>query len=449
MIGNGFAEYVAGFFYIDERNRTDFADILTTNTLLVPPFSVVPGGQKTLLADRVLRNRTEATAGYAQVDFNLTSQFKLTAGVRYTEETKTFKVRDNRPACNAGPLLPSCLDNANMIAPTGIPIPTKQVAKIWTPRFALNYKPNDDLLFFASATRGFKSGGWNARGTAANQLLPFGPEKVWSYEAGLKSDLFDRRVRANLTAFWLDVSDLQTISGLVNPTTGAITFLTRNFADYRNKGIEAELTVVPVEGLNLYANVGYQDDEYRLPGNPPAVDIYGIQSIPAQAAACKAALAAGRIPGGPNTAACAAGIVTPTGDIATPVRTPKWSLATGGSFKMPLGSSGLTLTPSVNASYRSRQEVGTSNFTFYTGSITGTNGTFPVNPYDGEIITGSETPAHWIVNAGLALSGPDDRWRLSLECTNCFDESYFTSTLANYSYINPPMMWTLRAIHNF
>jgi iron complex outermembrane receptor protein len=112
---------------------------------------------------------------------------------------------------------------------------------------------------------------------------------------------------------------------------------------------------------------------------------------------------------------------------------------------MPLGGSGMSLVPSLNASYRSKQEVGTANLTIYTGSITGTNGTFPANPFDGDIITGSLTPAHWLVNAGLALRGPDERWQLSIECTNCLNETYFQSTLANYSYINQPMMWMARA----
>jgi iron complex outermembrane receptor protein len=441
-LGEGFVEYVAGFFYIDEDNRTDLADVFSI-------FTGAPGGLPLLLGDRTLKNRTEAYAGYAQADLNITDQIKVTAGVRYTDETKTLNVRDNRASCNDGSLEATCLDNANLTAANGRPIPDKLTTKIWTPRFALNYQPNNDLLFFASATRGFKSGGWNARSTAPSQLLPFGPETVWSYEAGVKSDLFDRRVRANLTFFWLDVSDLQTISGLLNPATGAITFLTRNFADYRNRGVEAEFTFVPVEGLNLYANIGYQDDKYRFPSNQPALDEFGIQSIPAQAAACKAALALGRVATGPNTAACAAGIVTATGDIATPVRTPKWSLATGASYRAALGGSGWTLVPSVNASYRSDQEVQTSNLTIYSGTVTGSNGTFPANPTGGDIITGSRTPAHWLVNAGVALNSPEDRMRLSLECTNCFNETYFQSSLANYSYLNQPMMWMLRARYNF
>lgn len=444
-IGN-LVEYVAGVYYINETNRTDFADLFTLSAATT-----------LLLADRTLRNTTEAIAGYVQADFAVTPQLTFTAGIRYTDEVKRISVRDNRAACNGGALPATCLSDPNLFAPSGVPIPLRQRASVWTPRFALTYQPDSDLLFFVSATRGFKSGGWNARGTATNTFLPFGPETVWSYEAGVKSDLFDRTLRANLTLYWQDTSDLQTPSALVSPT-GAITFLTRNFADYRNRGIELELTWVPVRGLRLYFNGGYQDDEYRLQSGVPATDIYGIQSVAAQLAACRAQLAANQVPGGTNTSpagtppnnapACAAGIVTARGTLATPVRTPDFTLAMGGSYRFEFGN-GMSLVPSINASWRDDQEVQTSNFTIYGGTVTGVNGTFPANPTAGPILQGSRSPSAWLVNAGIALNGTDDRWQLSLNCTNCFDEVYTQSALANTTYINQPRMWTIRAKYNF
>jgi iron complex outermembrane recepter protein len=434
-LGDGLVSYVVGAYYFREDNRTDFADIFNL-------FTGAPGGLGLLLGDRLIRNDTEAWAGYAQTDINL-GQLTLTAGIRYTDETKTFSITDNRASCNDGTLEATCLDNANMIAPSGLRIPREQTARIWTPRFAINWQPNNDMLFFVSATRGFKSGGWNARGTVASQLLPFGPERVWSYEVGTKLDLFDRRVRINVTAFRMDVGGLQAPSALVN-ANGSLTFLTRNFADYRNEGVEAEITIRPVTGMTLYANIGYQNDRYVLPSGAPAVDIYGIQSVAAQQAACRAQIAAGAIPLGPGTAACGAGIVAPNGDIAEPVRTPDWSLAIGASYRAQLAS-GWTLTPSVNASYRSASEVGTSQVTLYNQPITGTNGTFPSNPFgNGAIITGSESPAAWLVNASLRIAAPEDRWALSVECSNCFNESFSQSTLANYSYLNQPRTWMIR-----
>jgi iron complex outermembrane recepter protein len=444
----GPVDFVGGLYYIKEKNVTDFAD---TFTIFTPAFNI-----PLLLADRTLRNTTEAYAGYLQGDISFSDQFKFTAGIRYTDETKTFGIRDNRPSCNDGTIEAGCIDNANLRAGNGIAIPRKQSAKLWTPRVALNYKPNDDILVFLSATRGFKSGGWNARGTAAGQLLPFGPEKVWSYEAGIKSDLFDRRVRANLTFYYQDTSDLQAPSALVGPT-GAITFVTRNFADYVNKGAELELTFQPTDGLNLYLNAGYQDDKYKINRSAPVTDAFGIQSVAAQQAACLAQRAAGQIPAAPNTApagqpvnnapACGAGIVAPDGSIATPVRTPKLTMAMGGSYKIDFG--GVSLTPSVNASYAAKSETGTSEVNIFSGPITGTNGTFPTNPFSGTFITGSQSKAHWLVSAGLTLKGPDDAWSLGVECTNCFGTDYVQSSLANYSYYNRPMEWIIRAKYNF
>lgn len=433
-LANGFIDYVTGVYYIDERNKTDFADVFAGALLL---------------SDRILRNRTEALAGYAQADFNVTSQLKLTAGIRYTDEKKTVRLNDNRPSCIDGTLEPTCMDNVNLIAGSGALIPTKQRTRIWTPRFAINYKPDSDILLFASATRGFKSGGWNARATSPSTFLPFDPEKVWSYEAGFKSDWFNRRLRVNVTTFLLDVKDLQVLGGLLG-SNGALTFLTRNFANYRNKGVEAEVTVVPVDNLNLFANLGFQDDHYRLPKNAPAFDIYGIQSVAGQMAACRAAIAAGRIPGGPNTSACANGIVTAQGTISTPVRTPRWSLAMGANYKVELGDSGWSLVPSVNATYHSRQEVAIANLSLYDQAVTGTNGTFPANPYgDGAFITGSRSDAVWLVNASLGINTPNNRWKFSVECSNCFNQEFIQTSLSNYSYLNAPMTWTARARYNF
>ena len=454
-LGDGLVDVVAGAFYLDERNRTDFADLFSLSSVT-----------QIVLADRVLRNTTSAYAGYAQADLNLGDKITLTAGVRYTDENKVLLLRDSRPVrvtiggvefCGTNPAATPtapCLDNANLTAPNGRAIPQSQRVGIWTPRFALNYRPNKDILLFASATRGFKSGGWNARGAAPSEVLPFGPETIWSYELGLKSEFFNRHVRLNVTGYYGDSKSLQVISGLLR-ANGTIGFITGNFADYRNKGIEAELTVAPVEGLTFYANAGYQNDEYRVNRSLPNTDQYGVLSVNAQQAECRAALALGQIaggpnvPGGPRITTCAAGIVTAQGEIATPVRTPDFSLALGASYVASLGSSGLSLIPSVNASYAGEAEVQTNNLSIYSGTVTGTNGTFANNTRSGTFLAGSRSEAHWLVNASLALRGPEKRWQLSAECTNCFNKEFVQSALSNTTYINQPGTWMVRAKYNF
>ncbi|MFZ4688534.1 MAG: TonB-dependent receptor [Polymorphobacter sp.] len=443
---DGVVEYVAGFFYINEDNRTDFADVFN----LGPIFGIPgPVGFPAVLADRTLLNTVNAKAGYIQGDFNVTSQIKLTAGVRYTDEKKTFSILDNRASCQ--PSTPTCLNTANLAVnlPGGrLAIPTEQRAKVWTPRFAVNFAPNDDMLFFASATRGFKSGGWNARGTAPNTLLPFDPEKVWSYEAGAKTEFLDRRLRVNLTGFWLETSDLQTPSAFVDPVTGGVTFITQNFADYQNKGVELEVTAVPVRGLNVYANLGYQKDKYKV-SDTLLPNRFGVKSVRQQQIDCRAQLAQRRVPlsaGANNAPDCAAGIIDANGDIATPVRTPDFSIAFGGSYDFAIPSAGIILTPSVNALYRTKIETGTANGTIFTGSITAPSGAvFPANPFGGDVISGSLTESFWQVGAAITMRTDDNNWTLSLECENCFDKGFSQSSLVNFNYLSPPRTWQVRA----
>ena len=444
-LGAGLIDYVTGVYYLHEDNRTDFADVFATSATA-----------NLLLGDRTLRNSTNAIAGYVQGDLNV-GQFKFTAGVRYTDEVKRLGYFDQRPECQVATPAITCLFNQNFFVPANgttipvtAPVPLRQEAKVWTPRFAANWKPDAESLVYISATRGFKSGGWNARGYTPQTVLPFSPEKVWSYEAGAKTELFDRRVRLNVTLYQLDVTDLQTPSGIVNPVNGSISFVTRNFANYRNRGVEGELTVVPVPGLSLFANASFATDKYVLKQGQPTYDQYGILSVVAQQAACRQALAAGKIPGGANTPAtqpsianCAAGIVTANGGIATPVRTPRFILALGGNYRAQFGD-GYSLVPSVSANYRTMQQVATSNFTVFTGGITGTNGTFTYNPYGGTPVIGSFSKGGWLVNAGLALNLPDNRFQLSVNCTNCFDEALVQSALVNTTYYNPPRMWTVK-----
>ncbi|MEO9599463.1 TonB-dependent receptor [Parasphingorhabdus sp.] len=443
-LGDGLIDLVGGVYYFEEDNYSDFGDQFSLATLPFPPFTVVPDGFPLILADRTLRNSTKAYAGYLQGDLNVTDRIKLTAGIRYTDETKKFSISDNRASCNDGSLEASCIDDRNLTAANGVAIPQTQTTKIWTPRFAVNFQANDDMLFFASATRGFKSGGWNARGTAPSELLPFGPETAWNYEAGIKSELLDNRLRVNLTAYLLDVAGLQTPSAFTR-ANGSIAFITRNFADYENKGIELEVSAAPVDGLNLFASFGYQDDKYKIDADAPLLDAFGVSSVASQQAGCLAQLAANLVPGGGPAEAsnCGVGIVAADGSLAEPVRTPKFNLAIGGSYEADLGG-GLSLIPSVNASWRDKSEVGTSQFSLYSGSITSSTGTtFASNPFGGDFITGSFSDSRWIVNGNITLQS-DTGWSLSAECANCFDEEAIESALANYSYLNPPRTFLIK-----
>jgi len=387
--------YVAGLYYFDEQNDTDYADLFS----LSPTFTLV-------LEDRVLKNEAKAWAVYSQWDFKFADAFTVTLGGRYTDETKDIDFIANANPNKAPPNDPTRVNSANLLA-QGIPLSLN--TKLFTPRVAFKYDINNDVNLFLSATRGFKSGGWNARGTAPVANQPFDPEKVWSYEAGLRSDWLDRKLRLNLTAFKLDVADLQTPSAFTAPS-GAISFITRNFSGLDNQGIEAEIIYSPIEPLTLFAFLGLQDAKYK--------DID--PSIIAQAAACQTAIAMGT-----STAnLCGSGIVNNVGEIAEPVRAPD-TLTLGGSYRFQLGGGGLTLTPNVAWARTGDNNVGTN------GAPSGL-----VDAYD-------------TLDAGLTLENPDEGWQLRANCRNCTDEIQVVSVLSDLAYIQPPRTWSLTFKYNF
>ena len=145
-----------------------------------------------------------------------------------------------------------------------------------TPHFALQYGAAREVMPFASATCGFRSGGWNARSESLADFLPFGPEKAWSYETGFRSTSFGHTSRMNATGFLTDPKGFQLPLGLVRPD-GSISFQTQNGSDFRNYGVEGELAVAPARNLTVFGNVGVQRAEYR---NPSAL-------IQAQQARCR------------------------------------------------------------------------------------------------------------------------------------------------------------------
>ena len=428
----GALEYATGFLVTDAKDRTDFAGLAT---------GVGGSAAPQLLADRVLNTDTTAWAGYFQGGFHVSSQFKLSAGVRYTDETRTLRIADNRAVCTGSSAL-ACLNQSSLFAPSGAAIPTRQTTRQWTPRFAVEFTPGDALMLFASASRGYRSGGWDTRSFTASGLLPFAPETVWSYEAGAKAAWFDQRLSVNLTAFLLDAHNVQTATGLV--PDGATT---TTVAGLRNKGVELEVVAAPIEGLRIFANAGFQDANYRVDRNASAVDQYGVRSVAVQQANCLAQLAAGSIALGPattNATDCATGIVTAEGGIARPVRTPRVNLAAGGSYDFKVPAAGIVLTPSAQASYRSAYETAGANGTIYAGPVTAGGTTYPANPYGGTVISGSHANAFVLVDAAMTLRTDDNNWTLALECSNCLDRTYVASSLANYAYLGPPRSWQVR-----
>ncbi len=370
---DGLVNLTTGIYYLKENNSTDFANYFAAPT---------PG------ADRIFNNVTRNLAGYAQADIKLAETLTLTGGVRYTDEKKSIDVFDNRPTDAPGTLPQNSTDltTANIQARGNA---TDIHEKMWTPRVALTFKPTDDVMLYASATRGFRSGGWNARQNVAAQVSPFSSETVWSYETGTRLNLgskFDLFV----TGYHIDVSNLQ-----VNTATPGGTFQIGNTGKMRNTGLEVEAFLRPTDGLNFYAALGLQRARYK----PGAAEI----------AACIA----------PNAQY---GAFDANCNVATVKRTPAAQVTLGGSYRIDAGS--FSITPRASTRLVSDQVTTSRNRGLADG--------------------------YALVNAGIDFGLMDDALTLSVECANCTNERYAVSTFGSGDiYFNRPGTWTIRAKYKF
>lgn len=238
-------KYVVGLYYFDEHIDT---------------FSTVTAFNANRVTNPAPTVDTKAWAGYAQGSYDITGRFTATVGIRYTDEKKDFDQSLNAYAISTGLSLAT--------------YPRRYLSeghyKAWTPKFGLEFRATDDLMLYTSATRGFKSGGFNF--SSGNTAQGFDPESLWSYEVGFKSEFLDKRVRLNGSGFYYDYTDLQVQSFLV-PGVTDIT----NASNAEVTGFELELLTRPVQGLDLGGSLTHLDATYKnypqapIPGTSPAV----------------------------------------------------------------------------------------------------------------------------------------------------------------------------------
>lgn len=184
-------------------------------------------------------NHTESWAGYGQASYELFPDFRVTLGARYTDETK--RLDDIATYFGTFPLVP--------------PTDASDSFSNFSPKIGIDYQATQDLLLYASVTRGFRSGGFNGRPFAPTDLTSFDAETVTSYEAGFKSELADRRIRFNAAVFYNDYTDIQLTA--VTNNGGTTVVQTGNAASAELYGFEAELEARPTRDLTLFGSVGY------------------------------------------------------------------------------------------------------------------------------------------------------------------------------------------------
>ncbi|HEX7710732.1 MAG TPA: TonB-dependent receptor [Sphingomonadaceae bacterium] len=351
---------------------------------------------------------TKNYAFYGQVDYNIIDQLSITLGGRYTHEDKTFEgfQSDNNglnyklaqyfgdPNCaSLDPISDACrIDN-------GFPDPGQPlryyIAGVqhksfsnFSPKIGLQYHPTDDVMLYASWSKGYKTGGWTTRLSAPLPYAPgFGPEKATTWEAGVKSQFLDRTVQLNAAAFLTDYNGIQlNFQQGVSPTI-------QNAGDARIKGFEVEAIIAPVGGFTLTGSVGYIDAYYT--------------SVLAGAQVAPSALQAGVFPG------------------ATLPKTPKWKFNVSPRYQVELGAHG-TL-------------VFLADVTFTSSMKNDTEGTFLL-----------DRPNTTMLNGSITYREPGGRWDLTAGGTNLTNQRYLITGQAQlaggqiYGTYNRPAEWYVR-----
>jgi iron complex outermembrane receptor protein len=303
---------VAGLSYFQERGRqtsrvTLFTDSIDT-ALGLPIFATLDSVGLPVLGlpwreDMNNFTRNKSYAAFGDATWSVTPKLNLTVGLRYTRDEKNFGWLNGlheAPGLNAvqapgalfnailgafgppppgappwpvfgdgdlidvntfylaaiGPLAgPDLIFNAGSLE--GVRFNRKETFSDVSPRFVIDYKATDDVLLFASATRGYKAGGFNS--VEINSF--FAPEAVWSYEAGAKTELFDRRLRFNISGYYFKYANRQSIS-LEDVQGSDVPQYRTSSGDSQAYGVDLETQLVVSKSLKLSGVASYIDSTW-------------------------------------------------------------------------------------------------------------------------------------------------------------------------------------------
>jgi iron complex outermembrane recepter protein len=322
---------------------------------------------------------TDSVAAFFDGSLRLTDTLRLLGGVRVTNddvEATTASIID--PAFPPGP------SAAGFVLPYE-PISERTASTSdtgYSGRLGLEYKPNDDLLFYGTVAHGYLGPTVTYSILTATQSV-VNPQKVDDITIGAKTQFMERRLTLNANVFYDEYTDLQT------SVFNGLEFLTQNAGGLKTKGfeIEALFAVTPDFRLNLgytYADAYFTD---YITTCPPSIVIQGPSAV---AASCNAPGSTADTP-----------LYQAAGD--TPPGAPKNTVTAGATFEVPISSS-LVFDSALNYYYRDE-----------------------VDNTAGDTL--SIHPDYQVVNLNLGIGASDSSWRLGVLARNLFDERFHAAIL--------------------
>jgi iron complex outermembrane receptor protein len=229
----GRLRWLVGGFYFNEHiyARTTFDAVRAPNPVLL--------GRLTQGLDFRGNFTTDAYAAFGQLDYEIVDGLTISGGIRFSHEKKSL---DQKGV-------------VDFVTPYDLAVPpaynqfqnSSATFNSTTPRINIEYRFTPRIMAYATYSKGFKSGGYAL--SALGQ--PVQPERLTDYEAGFKSDLFDGRLRLNLSGFYYDYTNLQ-VQRIIGGTAVMV-----NAASAKVKGIEGEFVIKPVDGFEISGNASW------------------------------------------------------------------------------------------------------------------------------------------------------------------------------------------------
>jgi iron complex outermembrane receptor protein len=257
-------DYVAGLYYFTEETYRQEQFKLDRNTVATGQVTV--GNEYTLT-----QNETTSYAAYGQANWRVNDRWSFTGGARFTKDKKDYIAT----AVNCG--LPEEVRAAagfpNFWACEGVGGSLKIIAGVfeapvsdsWTdfsPMGSVQFRPNDNIMYFGTISTGYKSGGFaGSPGNIIAATRPVEPEGVINYEIGFKGDFADNTLRLNASIFFMDYTDLQTVRFGPVPGSEFGTFQTTNVGSADIKGLEIDYLWMATDNFSISGYYAYLDSE--------------------------------------------------------------------------------------------------------------------------------------------------------------------------------------------
>jgi len=245
---DGFDYVVGGYFFSSKYDLTQWSRV----------FGFAPTVAPTLFDknSQHVEGKTKSYALFGDFNWAFADGFRLSFGGRWSH--------DNKKLWNG--FAPNVL-----VAPADV-TRSKFVAvgsgdasfNKFTPKVGIDYRPNSDTMYYASWSRGYRSGGFSPRAaTAATASTPFQPETVDAYEIGAKFSLLDRRLQLNFAGYVSDYKDMQQNLTVPGGPTGNQTITGNVAGGALIKGLEFDGTLRVTDGFKLSGSLAYMKSHFR------------------------------------------------------------------------------------------------------------------------------------------------------------------------------------------